>query len=248
MKFQTAITTIKDGQELVRGYKLTDLAEQKSFSDAIWLLLRGEFPTPAEAKMFGAILTITLDHGSGTASAQATRIAASVKTSIQAAVAAGLLAMGERHIGALDSAAKFFVENSETKDLSALLADLKSKKIRVPGFGHSVLTIDHRSQTLLSMAKETGFYKTYSQFAEEVEKELNAQASKPLPLNVDGTVAGILLDMGFTPGALTGIFIIGRIPGLVAQATEEMQADLGLRRLPEEEIEYTGPAPREIGV
>ncbi len=248
MKVETAITTINENTELVRGYKLTELATHKSFSDTIWLLLRGELPTALEAKMFAAILTMAIDHGPGTASGQVARIAASAKTSVQAAVAAGLLAMGERHIGALDSAAQFFLDHQNAQDLAQLLAELKSQKIRVPGFGHAVLTVDHRAKTLLEIARQTNFYGAHSEFAERIETELNKQVSKPLPLNIDGAMAALLLDMGFKPGALTAIFLIARVPGLVAQATEEMQGDAGLRRLTPEDIIYTGPSQREIGV
>lgn len=248
MKFQTAITHVNSGKEIVRGYSLTDLAQQKSFSDAIWLLLRGELPTIEQSKMFGAILTIAIDHGPGTISGQATRIAASGRVPMAAAVAAGILTIGERHGAPAGTAAQFFVDNLNTSDLPVLLAELKTKKIRVPGFGHAVLTKDHRSETLFAIAKEVGFYGQYSAFAEKVEAELNKQASKPLPINVDGSMAAILLDMGFAPQFLTGIFIIARTPGLVAQAAEEMQTDPGMRRLPEEEIEYTGSSLREIGV
>ena len=248
MKFKTAITSIDKGGEIIRGYKLTALAQEKSFSDTIWLLLRGEFPTLAEAKMFGAILTMAIDHGPGTASAQAARISASVKTSLQASVSAGLLAMGDRHGGAVDLAAKFFEENNDTQNLTGLLEELKIKKIRVPGYGHAVLAKDSRTETLFEIAKETGFYQKYCHFAEQVEKELNKTASKPLPLNIDGSLAAILLEMGFASGTLMGIFIIARVPGLVAQITEEITDNAGLRRPPEDEIDYVGPSLREIGV
>lgn len=248
MKFQTAITQVNNGQELIHGYELTSLAQQKSFSDIIWLLLRGELPTPTESKVFATLLSITIDHGPGTISGQVTRITASGKTSVQAAVAAGLLTLGERHGAPVDGAARFYTEHLSTADLPGLLADLKAKKIRLPGFGHAVLTKDHRSTTLFKIAKENGLYGKYCEFAEILETELNKQSSKPLPLNIDGSMAAILLDMGFVPGVLTGIFIIARTPGLVAQATEEIQADAGMRRLAEDEIEYTGPSLREIGV
>lgn len=248
MKFQTAITYVNKGQELIRGYSLTNLAQKFSFSDVIWLLLRGELPDTKQSKMFAAVLTIAIDHGPGTISGQATRIAASGKVPMAAAVSAGILTIGERHGAPAGTAAQFYVENLNTLDLSVLLAEFKTKKIRVPGFGHAVLTKDHRSETLFAIARETGFYGQYSEFAERVEQELNKQSSKPLPINVDGSMAAILLDMGFAPALLTGIFIIARTPGLVAQATEEMQANTGMRRLPEDEIEYIGPSPREIGV
>lgn len=246
MKFQTAITHITPDGERIRGYELAELAQQNSFAKSIWLLLRGELPNSDEAKMFSALLTMAIDHGPGTASGQVTRIAASSKTSIQAAVAAGLLAMGERHVAALESAAKFFLGNKDSADVASLVKDLKDKKVRIPGYGHAVLTEDKRSTFLLSLARELGLHGPHATFAEKVGVELNAISSKPLPLNIDGSMAAILLDLGFAPQALTGVFIIARVPGLVAQATEEMTNDVGLRRLPEADIDYVGPAPREI--
>ena len=52
-------------------------------------------------------------------------------------------------------------------------------------------------------------------------------------------MAAILADMGFDSRMAKGIFIIARMPGLVAQVFEEVNNDVGLRRLPEEEISYS---------
>ena len=246
MKFQTAITHITPEGERIRGYELAELAQQNSFAKAIWLLLRGEMPSVAEAKMFSALLTMAIDHGPGTASAQVTRIVASAKTSVQAAVAAGILSMGERHGGAIEGAAKFFAANHTVADVASLVKDLKDKKVRIPGYGHAILTHDARSTALLDLARELNLHGPHAAFAEKVQLELNQISSKPLPLNIDGSMASILLDLGFASQALTGVFIIARVPGLVAQANEEMTNDVGLRRLSEDEIEYTGPAPRKL--
>lgn len=245
MKIQTSITKITPDGEQVCGYALSELAQQHTFAESIWLLLRGELPSPAEAKMFSALLTMAIDHGPGTASAQVTRTVASVKTSIQAAVAAGLLAMGERHGAALETAAHFFAQNHLTTDIAGLVGELKEKKVRIPGYGHAVLTQDTRSIFLLDLARELELYGKNAAFAEKVQLELNKISSKPLPLNIDGAMAAILLDLGFTPQALTGVFVIACVPGLVAQATEEMNNDVGLRRVPEEDIEYVGIAMRK---
>lgn len=245
MKFQTSITKITSNGEQVRGYALSELAQQHTFAESIWLLLRGELPSPAEAKLFSALLTMAIDHGPGTASGQVARIVASAKTSIQAAVAAGLLAMGERHGAALETAAHFFAKNNLTTDVADLVGELKEKKVRIPGYGHAVLTQDTRSIFLLDLARELKLYGSNAAFAEKIQLELNKISSKPLPLNIDGAMAAILLDLGFTPQALTGVFIIARVPGLVAQATEEMTNDVGLRRVPEEDIEYVGIATRK---
>ena len=121
-----------------------------------------------------------------------------------------------------------------------LVKSFKEKKIRIPGYGHKVLTHDNRTDTLSAIAKETGFYGRHCKFAVAVGTALNKISSKPLPLNMDGANAAILSDMGFDWRMATGFFLIGRVPGLVAQVYEEMMSGEGVRRLSEEEIEYTG--------
>ncbi len=241
MQWKTAITNVNNGQEIIRGQSHDKLALEKSFTDVIFLILKEVLPTEKEAKMMNTILVEMIDHGPGTASALASRIVASTSTSLYSSVAAGLLGLGGiRHGGALGSAAKFFVENVNTNDLPGLLAELKSKKIYIPGFGHRVLKVDNRAETLLKVAKENGFFGKYSEFAVKVKEELNKTSSKPLPLNMDGANAAILLDMGFSQKLIDGFFIIARTPGLVAHAIEEVESGEGLRRLDEKDIEYIG--------
>ena len=53
--------------------------------------------------------------------------------------------------------------------------------------------------------------------------------------------------MGFDYRLGKGFFIIGRIPGLVAHAFEELTEGVIFRRLDEEtEIEYLGNPPKEL--
>src|SRR5687768_12991675 len=72
-----------------------------SFTDVIFLLHRGELPTAAERRLLDAILVGAADHGSGAPSCAAARLAATDnRQSLSAAVAAGVLAIGDGHGGA----------------------------------------------------------------------------------------------------------------------------------------------------
>lgn len=227
MQWKTSITNISDNKETIRGYDLSELIKNKSFVEVIFLVLKGNLPSVNEVKMLNALFTAAIDHGVGTASTIASRTVASSGNSTQAALAAGILAMDKSHGGATEEAANFFVENVGEKNIDQLVGSLKEKKVRLPGFGHRVLTHDYRSEVLFAIAKETGFYGQHSAFAEEVGVELNKISSKPLPLNIDGAMAAILLDMGFPAQMTTGFFIIARVPGLVAHIYEEMSGDSG---------------------
>ena len=229
MQEKTSITNISDNKETVRGYDLSELIKNKSFVETIFLVLKENLPNVNEVRMLNALFTAAIDHGVGTASTIASRAAASSGNSMQAALAAGILAMDKLHGGATEDAAKFFAENVGEKKIDELVKSLKEKKIRLPGFGHRVLTHDYRTDTLFSIAKEAGFYGQHCAFAEEVGVELNKISSKPLPLNVDGAMAAILLDMGFPWQMATGFFIIARVPGLVAHICEEKSGDAGMQ-------------------
>ncbi len=264
LKFKTSVSSVNGGEEQIRGKDLHELIRSASFVDAIYLILRGEMPSPQASKMFGAMLTAMIDHGPGVSSALTARVVQSAGNELHTGVAAGILALGgTRHGGALGGAAKFFAENIgltsppdplleervaegslplgggiKGEGLTSFLKKLKKQKVRVPGYGHKVLTHDNRCDTLFGVAKETGFYGKYCEFALTIGAELNKISSKPLPLNMDGANAAILLDMGFDYKLATGLFLIGRTPGLVAQVYEEMNSGEGIRRLDEEEIEY----------
>ncbi len=244
--YETAITDIKDGKEYIHGYSLHELAREKSFVATIYLLLRGELPTPEQEQMLNTIFTVAIDHGPGTASGQTARIVASTKSSLHTSVAAGILSMSERHGGAIEGAADFFVEYVEETDTDALAKKLKEAKVRVPGFGHSTLEHDGRSDVMFDMADKLGLSGKHTALAKRFHTSFDAVTSRPLPINVDGAMAAVLLDMYFSPTLMKGFFIIARVPGLVAQVHEEITDGPGLRRVNQDDIKYTGPSPRNL--
>ena len=240
MRWKTSISHIQDGKEIIRGYELKELIHRKSFVEVIFLVLKGELPDEKERRMMDALFTAAIDHGIGVSSAMTARVVVSTGNSLHTALAAGILAMGKLHGSAIEDAARFFQENVTAGDVKALVNGLKEKRIKIPGYGHKILEHDQRSEALFEVAKELGFYGAHCQFAEKTLEELNKLSSKKLPLNVDGSMAAIISDMGFDWRLAKGFFIIGRVPGLVAHVYEEMTEGEGLRRLEEGETEYTG--------
>lgn len=238
MKFKTSITKIKDGQEIIRGHKLEELVKEKTFVESIYLLFKGEFPDEGQKRVLEAIFTSVIDHGPATSSALGARISSSAKNPIHASLAAGLLSFGDRHGMAVTDAMKFFYDNADEDDLEALLKKRKKEKQYVMGFGHKVLKVDLRSQTLLDIAKEVGVYGKYSEFALKTQETLNSISSRKLPLNIDGAVAAVLCDMGMDASLGNAFFLVGRVPGLLAHIIEEVESDEGIRRLGDEEIDY----------
>ncbi|HRH23380.1 MAG TPA: citryl-CoA lyase [Candidatus Magasanikbacteria bacterium] len=239
MKFKTSITKIENDKEIIRGKTLESLVKKQSFVATIFFLLFGRLPKKTEEIMFNALFVSVIDHGPGTSSALNARVSTSAGNSVHASLAAGILGFGERHGMAVDGAMKFFSDNIKNKDIKAKIQELKEKKVRIPGYGHKVFTkVDPRSVTLFDIAKKQKILGNYCKFAGVVQKELNAVSSKLLPLNIDGAIAAILLDMKVPVELGNAIFLIGRIPGLLAHIYEEKIGDVGIRRLEESDIEY----------
>lgn len=240
MKFQTSITDIKNGEEIIRGHKLDNLMQEKTFVEVIYFLFQGELPNEQQTKMLNALFVAAIDHGPGTVSAMTARISASAKNSTHSALAAGILGFGPRHGIAGEGAMNFFYNHINEKDIVGLLKNLKEQKIMIPGYGHKIFTeSDPRSEKLFEIAKKLNIFGKYSEFALTVKEELNKISSKPLPLNIDGTFAAILCDMGLDARLGQSFFLIARTPGLLAHIHEEQMNDIGIRRLEDDEIEYS---------
>ena len=241
--YRTAITTHVGGKPHVYGYDLTKLAGNSSFARTIYLILKGEMPDKNSEKMLDAMLSIAIDHGVEPASVVAARNVYSGGSPLQAAVAAGILAFGEYHGGAIEVTMEN-LKKYQPLGVKKLVEDFVKAGVRVSGFGHRLYTVDPRTKRLLELAKEFGFGGKYVKFAVDLESELSKE-SKPLPLNIDGIFAALLLEMDFNPKVGKGVFIIARTPGLVAHVVEEALREKPVRRLTERDVEYDGPRPRK---
>lgn len=247
---KTGITYIEPGTIRIKGYDIVDLMGRKSFAEVAYLILKGDLPTPAEARMMDAILTSSVDHGVTPPSSLAARTVISGGNPLNAAVAGGILTIGDTHGGAIEQCARILQERAartgNTDDLAReLLDDLSARNMRMPGFGHRLHKTDPRTSRLFQMAAELDFSGRHQVLARTIEK-LFAKKGKPLPINVDGAIGAIISDMGFDWRLGKGLFIISRTVGLVAHAYEELTREKPMRRLGFADYIYDGPAARDL--
>ena len=251
--WRTAIVDAGDGQIRVRGYDVTSLMTARTFTDTIFLLHRSRLPTVEERALLDAILSGVADHGSGAPSCAAARIAISGnRQSVSAAIAAGILAVGDEHGGAGSGCMEMIaagLERAKAESLSLdecaarVVAETRASGRRVAGFGHRVHTHDPRTPVLFDLARRNGLAGDGIGFMEALSRAVAAQV-KPLTINVDGSLAAVLFDMGFQPAFGRLLFIIGRVAGLSAEVMEELARERPMRiRLP---VTYDGEPPRRI--
>ncbi len=250
-EWKSAITNIGPGKIQVRGYKITDIMDKLSFAETVFLILKGELPTEAEAEMMRAILVSSVDHGCSPPSVLGTRNVISGGNPLNAAVAGGVLVIGDSHGGAIEKSAKIMQEwvakEGSADSIAAELVDwLKERKIRMPGFGHRLHNVDPRTLKLFEIAENQNFSGKHIELCKAIERALAEKLGKKLPINVDGAIAAVISDMGFDWKLGKGFFIISRVPGLIAHAYEEMTREKPMRQLGNRNFVYDGPDEREI--
>ena len=117
--WKTAISRVEPNKIVVRGYNLVDLIGKYSYTDLTYLLWRGELPSGEHSRMMNALLTVCLEHSLNAPSVDATRFVASSGVPLQAAVSAGVAAIGDWHGGAIEQAAEDTPRRSCTNERHA---------------------------------------------------------------------------------------------------------------------------------
>ncbi len=239
MLWKTKISTHKDGELYVRGQKLTDLIAKYGFIEGTFLILLGRLPKTAEAEVLSVCLLACIDHGVEVPSAFVGRVVASTGNSVNAALAADMLAIGDYHGGAIEAAMELFMRAGEAK---AIVAEAMAKKERLAGYGHKIYKeSDPRTAALFVRASQLKFDDEVIKKALLIEQELANQSGKTLPLNIDGAIAAILVTMGFSPKLGKAFFALGRMPGMMAHIVEEIENEKPYRRFEEGDVRYEGP-------
>jgi citrate synthase len=253
--WRTAITRIEPNEILIRGYAVDELMGRLSFAEAIYLILRGELPTPTMGRLFGAVLVASIDHGVTPPSTLAARNVATTGARLRASVAAGVLGFGMYHGGDVETCIRFLEDGlarvrdgeSYAEAADALLSACLEAGRTPPGFGHRIHTSDPRASRLLQMAHELELDGEHVQMVRAIDRRLAARlGARPVPLNVDGAIAAVCADMGFEPELGNALFMIARIPGLVAHANEERSRQHPMRQIDPKDASYDGPPPRRL--
>jgi len=254
LSWKTSITDIKPNEVRLRGYRIDELMGSISFAEAVYLAFKSELPSADVAKMMNAILVSSIDHGASPPSALAARTAASTGAPLNAAVAAGILSINRHHGGAIKGCMKVLQsgidrvhQSGETVDNIAadLVDDYKTSGKRIAGLGHRNHTNDPRTAKLFQLAQELGISGEGVQMIIAIQSSL-ADAGKALPINVDGTIAAVLIDLDIPSELANAMFFIARVPGLIIQAYEEQTRERPMRRIHPTDISYDGPAPRSL--
>ncbi len=247
---RTTISDDRGDEPCYEGYPASELINKGyDISHVIGLLWDKRLISKHEAEIIRRILMLSADHGPCVSGALSTIIAASAGIGMSQAVAAGLIMIGPRFGGAVTDAGRWFkyaVDKKMTVD--EFLAHMKKQVGPVPGIGHRIKSVrnpDKRVKELVAYVKGLGIPTPHLDFALSVEKVTSAKKDN-LILNVDGTMAAVLVDLDFPVDSLNGFFILARTIGLIGHWTDQKRQESRLIRLFDYLVNYATPKRREV--
>ena len=223
----------------VRSKDLNSLIGSVTYTEALFHILQGRLPTSQERQLFDIVL-VSFHGGFGLLppTTFVPRIVAGTGVSTAQALAAGFLASGPYHVGAVEQAMRHFeavaIEFGKLGRKDATAAELEQfaydntaaqllAGVTIPGFGHPLLRKDprptHVRRLICELKAEHVFFDIYDGVVRCIEEK------KGVFPNVDGITAAILLRLGFNYQYGTALFLLARSAGMLAHIVEE-QSDM----------------------
>lgn len=221
---------------VVRGHDLAgELIGKVSLGDMAFLELKGRLPTGAESVVFNAIAITLVEHGL-TPSALATRLTyLGAPESLQGAVAAGLLGLGDRFGGPVEQAARMLQEALAEAPADAGLDAVAARVVAarrelrrpIPGLGHPIhRQVDPRVPALFRVAAENGLAGRHVELMRLIGEAAERAAGRALPVNATGAIAAIAGELDLPWQVCRGLAVMARAIGLVAHVQEEAREPL----------------------
>src|SRR5271154_5619451 len=216
LSFPTSLGTSTTDQIRLLGQDLTaDLMGHVSFGELAFWLVALRRPTPAETRVFEAVL---------------------------GALAAGLLGGGSRFLGVTEDSGRYLhdVLSQQDGELPAddagwdelALAAVRQTKAAhrfVPGLGHPVhKVVDPRTPVLIAIAEQEGLRGPHLRLFEAIGRVHEQVLGRRLPLNGAGVCGAALADLGLPVEMLRGFALLARAAGLLGQIAEERRRPIGM--------------------
>ena len=235
--WRTSIIDMAPGRIAFRGRPIEDLIGNVSFGQMIWLMTRGDLPTPEQAALLECALVAGVDHGPQAPSIAAARMAATCGVGLNNVMATGVNMLGDVHGGAGEQCAELYEDIAARMDAGDGLETATHEGIAawrevhgkiVSGFGHRFhKPVDPRAPRLMALVREAAKAGTvsgrFADIGEAVQTEIGRARGTPIAMNIDGATSVIFCELGFPPPLSRGFFCLSRSVGVLAHGWEQMQ-------------------------
>lgn len=235
--WRNSIIDMAPGRIAFRGHPIQDLIGNVSFGQMIWLMTKGDMPTPEQATLLECALVAGVDHGPQAPSIAAARMAATCGVGLNNVMATGVNMLGDVHGGAGEQCAELYLDIADRMERGVDLATATRDGVAawrevhgkiVSGFGHRFhKPVDPRAPRLMALVRSAAQFGTvtgrFADIGEAVQAEIGAARGTPIAMNIDGATAVIFCELGFPPPLSRGLFCLSRSVGVLAHGWEQMQ-------------------------
>lgn len=245
MSDTTAICGYDADSITLRGKDLVnEVIGHYSFTSAFLLQALGKEPTPEQVKLIDLVLVTIMEHGL-VPSAVASRLTLhGAPESMQGAVAAGLLGVGDRYAGTAGKCGevieRILASDNPQQEAKTIVTEARAARKPLPGFGHPIHKgrdprVERLIEHLPKNAKALGA--VYA-----LETALTETLGKPLVMNVSAAMAAVMAHAELPAQLMRGVVLIARCAGLVGHVFEEMNNPVGnaLWQGAEHAVQYQG--------
>ncbi len=230
---------LREGLEPVAASK-----ELAHAANLLWML-KGENASADAAQLIDRDLVLHAEHGSNASSFTA-RVVIGTEANLHAAITAAIAALsGPAHGGAAEDVMKMAEEIGDPSRAADYVRDKRKAGEAVTGFGHRVYRAEdprarHMRAGVERLSKEMGQPRWY-EILQAVVAAMAPYARHGVNVNVDFYSGVVYHLLGIKRDLFVPIFAIGRVPGWVVQALEQMENNILIRPL----TLYSGPDARD---
>ena len=252
--FMSHISGELNGDVQLLGRSLIETVEQNTIASLSLSMLLGEQVQSKKLVDFtDLVLRLLVDHSPNVSGAVNTMISARAGKDLVSSLVSGLLTIGPRFGGAINTAAEARLNGVEAGDSpKEFVRKMSEVNGIIPGIGHKKYRTDNpdpRVKALIAHAPDKSV--TYIAFARSIEAITTTKKTN-LILNVDGVIAAIMLDLltvelHYSKVQLrelvnieffNALFVLSRSVGFTAHYLDQKRNDEGLFRLENDDIRY----------
>jgi citrate synthase len=233
-KITSALCTFNETTIWVRDKDLCDeLIGKVGFSEFLYFLILAEWPSTAQSTILDACLVAIAEHGFSPG-AVATRLTyMGAPESMQGAIAAGLLGVGDVFVGTVELVAPLLQEIVAAGDRGAetaraIVERYKSSRTPLPGFGQPHHKPDDpRPAAIFRAADRVNHAGPHIAALKLLSRTVDEIFMRHITINAPGAMAAAFLDIGIPVRIMRGFNLIARCAGLVAHIAEDQTQPAG---------------------
>lgn len=215
----------------VRGRDLVDeLMGRLGFTETFLLHLLGRPATSRQVALTDAVMVAIMEHGLVPSAVAARLTLLGAPESLQGAVAAGLLGVGDRFAGTASRCGEVLdrIVAAEPEERAAVALSTVQAYRRdhqpLPGFGHPThKSADPRVARLIEIVRTSGSDGQYIGALHLLEEAIAQVLARRFPTNVSAAIAVALREADIPTAAMRGVILTARCAGLIGHLLEEMR-------------------------